>query len=63
MRHNDAPIKKGAGSAIFIHAADAQMNATPGCTTIRLHALRGLLGWLDPRRKPILVQLPGGLPR
>ena len=62
--HYEPGTPAGLAEAVsFIHAADAQMNATPGCTTIRLHALRGLLGWLDPRRKPILVQLPGGLPR
>ena len=40
---NDAPVQRGAGSAIFLHAARADYGGTEGCIALALTDLRAIL--------------------
>lgn len=46
----------GAGSCIFLHIWRSPESPTAGCTAMPEEDLRSMLGWLQPRRRPILVQ-------
>jgi L,D-peptidoglycan transpeptidase YkuD (ErfK/YbiS/YcfS/YnhG family) len=59
--HNTNPPVAGGGSCIFMHIWRGPAQPTVGCTAMPQADLESLLGWLDPDRKPLLVQLP--LPR
>jgi D-alanyl-D-alanine dipeptidase len=56
--HNANPPVVGGGSCIFIHIWRGPGEPTVGCTAMAQPDLESLLGWLDPERKPLLVQLP-----
>jgi hypothetical protein len=56
--HNDAPVAAGAGSCIFLHLRSSPTSVTAGCTALDDTPLTGLLVWLDPAKRPVLVQLP-----
>jgi hypothetical protein len=56
--HNAGPPKAGDGSCIFLHIWRGPGQGTVGCTAMPQEQLESILGWLDPRRKPLLVQLP-----
>ena len=58
VSHNWRPAKPGAGSCIFLHIWEGPSQGTVGCTAMQEENIRMLLGWLDPKKKPILVQLP-----
>lgn len=58
VKHNMAPVVSGRGSAIFIHVSRGRGKPTAGCTALSREELRDLIAWLDPVKKPILVQLP-----
>ncbi|WP_407707704.1 L,D-transpeptidase family protein, partial [Bacillus mycoides] len=45
----------GAGSAIFFHVSSA---ATYGCTGASQQEVINMLKWLDPNKKPVIVQTP-----
>jgi D-alanyl-D-alanine dipeptidase len=50
----------GFGSCIFFHVWDPAYPGTTGCTaTSYVHLVR-LLRWLDPKKNPLIVQLPLG---
>ena len=55
--HNTADTERGAGSCIFIHLWRDERTATAGCTAVSEPVMLQLLGWLDPSKKPVLVQL------
>jgi D-alanyl-D-alanine dipeptidase len=57
IRHN-AEAYPGFGSSIFFHVWDPQFAGTTGCTATSYDHLVHLLGWLDPRKNPLIVQLP-----
>jgi len=57
VRHNEPP-KPGAGSCIFLHVWLRGDTSTSGCTAMAEQYLRRLIGWLDPAKAPLLVQLP-----
>ena len=57
VRHNAAPPVAGRGSCIFLHVWAGPGRGTAGCTAMEEAGLRELLGWLDPQRGPLLVQL------
>jgi L,D-peptidoglycan transpeptidase YkuD (ErfK/YbiS/YcfS/YnhG family)/uncharacterized protein YijF (DUF1287 family) len=59
--HNRAPIQPGAGSCIFLHTWPAAGTASPGCTMMALPDVEKIVSWLDPRARPVLVQLPRGI--
>ena len=56
--HNANPPRAGGGSCIFMHIWRGLGQPTVGCTAMPQADLELLLGWLDPERKPLLVQLP-----
>jgi D-alanyl-D-alanine dipeptidase len=57
VAHNSARIP-GAGSCIFLHIWKNSSSATAGCTAMPERELVNLLRWLDPRARPVLVQMP-----
>lgn len=57
VRHNAQPPRPGGGSCIFLHVWAGPGRGTAGCTAMEEASLRELLGWLDPKRGPLLVQL------
>jgi D-alanyl-D-alanine dipeptidase len=48
----------GGGSCVFLHIWGSSTQGTAGCTAMPQIELETLLTWLDPERKPLLVQLP-----
>jgi D-alanyl-D-alanine dipeptidase len=48
----------GGGSCVFIHIWHSYDQGTAGCTAMAQTNLETLLVWLNPGRKPLLVQLP-----
>lgn len=55
---NPPPAKPFRGSCIFLHTGDINQRGTLGCTLISRSDLVEILGWIDPKKNPILVQLP-----
>ena len=56
--HDDAPAVPGGGSCIFLHQRPGPEAVTSGCTAFDAAPLDRLVVWLDPARRPVLVQLP-----
>ena len=54
----NAPARPSRGSCIFLHIWAGPSSVTAGCTAMTEQALRELMGWIDPSRRPMLVQLP-----
>jgi D-alanyl-D-alanine dipeptidase len=54
----NAPPQPGRGSCIFLHIWGGPGSVTAGCTAMEQGALKSLMGWVDPQRRPMLVQLP-----
>jgi D-alanyl-D-alanine dipeptidase len=54
------PPVRGGGSCIFLHIWQGPGHGTAGCTAMAPGEMEGLLRWLDPKRKPLLVQLTAG---
>ena len=52
------PPEPGGGSCVFLHIWRSHDQGTVGCTAMSQNDLETLLTWLDPARKPLLVQLP-----
>ena len=57
----NAPPRPGRVSCIFLHIWKGPTSVTAGCTAMELAALRDLMGWVDPARRPMLVQLPASV--
>jgi D-alanyl-D-alanine dipeptidase len=55
---NANPPEPGGGSCVFLHIWHSDSQGTVGCTAMSQTDLETLLIWLDPARKPLLVQLP-----
>lgn len=56
--HNANTPAPGGGSCIFMHIWRGPSQPTVGCTAMPQADMETLLGWLDPARKPLLVQVP-----
>lgn len=56
--YNTKPVKAGNGSCIFVHIWGGPNSSTSGCTALSENNLKDLLKWLDPEKKPVLVQFP-----
>jgi zinc D-Ala-D-Ala dipeptidase len=56
--HNSRPPVAGRGSCIFLHVWQGPERGTAGCTAMEQTHLEALLRWLDPGKRPLLVQLP-----
>jgi len=54
----NTPPRASRGSCIFLHIWAGPQSVTAGCTAMSEPALKELMGWIDPERKPMLVQLP-----
>ena len=55
--YNARPPVKGRGSCIFLHIWAGPGSHTAGCTALEEETLRSLIAWLDPKKRPLLVQL------
>jgi D-alanyl-D-alanine dipeptidase len=55
--YNASPPAAGRGSCIFLHVWRGSRSSTAGCTAMAEPALGELVRWLDPARRPALVQL------
>ena len=53
----NAKPAKGRGSCIFLHIWAGPQSHTAGCTAFDEAKLRYLMAWLDPEKRPLLVQL------
>ena len=58
VNHNTTPVQPGAGSCIFLHVWRGPGKPTAGCTAMSRDDLLAVMKWLDPRCRPVLVQLP-----
>ena len=58
VEHNQSPAIAGKGSCIFIHIWQGPTIGTSGCTAMAPERLTEILGWLEPTKRPVLVQLP-----
>lgn len=56
IRYNMDPIRKGQGSAIFLHIWPGPDGHTAGCTAISKGHLLKVLRWLDPAQRPVIIQ-------
>ena len=52
------PPERGGGSCVFLHIWHSHDQGTAGCTAMSQTDLETLLTWLDPARRPLLVELP-----
>ena len=59
IEHN-TPAYPDLGSCIFFHVWDPRYPGTTGCTATSYDRLVRLLRWLDPKKNPLIVQLPAG---
>jgi hypothetical protein len=57
-RRNERAPEPGGGSCVFLHIWHDQSHGTAGCTAMTQTNLEMLLTWLDPKRRPLLLQLP-----
>ena len=48
----------GRGSCVFLHVWRKEGSGTAGCTAMETSDLKDVVGWLDARFSPLLVQLP-----
>lgn len=55
--YNATPPTKGRGSCIFLHIWNGPDSHTAGCTAFDESKLRDVMHWLDPAKRPLLVQL------
>jgi L,D-peptidoglycan transpeptidase YkuD (ErfK/YbiS/YcfS/YnhG family) len=58
VAHNSSPTEPGAGSCVFLHIWKEPGHPTSGGTAMSMGVIESLLGWLDARSNPVLVQLP-----
>ncbi len=58
IQHNSDPAIPGGGSCIFMHSWRGNEKGSYGCTALDSSSLLGVLSWLDPRKAPLIVQLP-----
>lgn len=56
--YNMAQPQPGKGSCIFLHVAPPPAGPTAGCTALVEDELLTVLRWLDPQKRPLLIQLP-----
>lgn len=56
--HNADPPVAGRGSCIFLHIWRGSDQGTVGCTAMEPANIAMLLAWLDPKRHPVLIQMP-----
>jgi L,D-peptidoglycan transpeptidase YkuD (ErfK/YbiS/YcfS/YnhG family) len=57
LGYNDAPVRAGAGSAIFLHLARPDWRPTAGCVALRRADLLAVLTEADPSSR-VVVEAP-----
>jgi len=55
IRYNEKPVV-GKGSAIFLHIWRDRNSPTAGCTALHEGNVLRLMQWMDPTKKPLLIQ-------
>ncbi len=58
VEHNACPAAAHKGSCIFFHLWRSEGEGTAGCTAMQEVNLKELINWLDPEKRPLLIQLP-----
>lgn len=61
IEHNTSDITPGAGSCIFMHLWRSETSPTAGCTALSEKNFLGLIHWLSPGKRPMILQLPQGV--
>ena len=59
LGYNDAPVRPGAGSAIFFHLAREGYAPTEGCVAIALQDMRAILAAVSPGTVMQIAAAPG----
>lgn len=59
--YNALPPVKSRGSCIFFHIWAGPRSTTVGCTALDVAELERLVAWLDPRARPVVVQVPAAV--
>jgi len=54
----NTPAVPGRGSCIFLHIGGEGGKGTAGCTAMSSDELRVAMAWIDPSKRPVMVQLP-----
>lgn len=62
VAHNSPAAEAGKGSCIFLHVWRKNDSGTAGCTAMDKVNIQDLIKWLDPAKKPILLQMPSNIP-
>ena len=57
VAHNPEQVPQN-GSCIFLHVQKGVSSPTAGCTSMTKEELETVVRWLDPAKKPHLVQIP-----
>lgn len=55
IEYNTNPVIKGYGSAIFLHVWGGKNIPTAGCVAVSEDDIVKILGWLDPKAKPLII--------
>ncbi|OZI10155.1 hypothetical protein BWI93_00025 [Siphonobacter sp. BAB-5385] len=58
LAYNTDSPQAGAGSCIFMHLWENPTHGTAGCTAMTETDMLSILRWLDPVKKPLLIQMP-----
>ena len=58
IAHNYSPVTAGGGACFFIHVWKGPGVPTAGCTAMAASDACEVISWLDPSKKPVLVQFP-----
>lgn len=58
VAHNTNPVNAGGGSCIFLHIWKDSETGTAGCTAMERANLEAILKWIEPKKIPVLIQLP-----
>jgi D-alanyl-D-alanine dipeptidase len=58
VAYNSYPVVEGNGSCIFLHIWKDANTPTSGSTAMAREDMERVVGWLDPKKNPYLVQMP-----
>lgn len=61
VSYNAMPPVRPRGSCIFFHIWKGPRSTTVGCTAMDAGELERLMMWLDPRARPVVVEVPGAV--
>jgi len=58
IEQNMHPAVPRGGSCVFLHVWGGQGVGTAGCTAMARGQLEPILAWLDPKKQPVIVEMP-----